>query len=166
MKARVDARRPLGVFGRAFRLGAVVVVLALLGYGSAFGSDDEFPFGPMTQYSFRIDPDGEIRALWVEAELADGTYRRLDISSSTDVGVARAELEGQLDRIIAEPARLEALAAAWTRLHPDRPALVRIVVGQDVVDLDGGRQTDRRSETFTEYLVPAAVPGSVPQAAS
>lgn len=155
--ADTSVRTPLPASAKAWRLGAVAVVLALLGYGSAFGSDDEFPFGPMTQYSFRIDPNGEIRALWVEADLADGSRRRLDISSSADVGVARAELEGQLDRIIADPSRLAALAQAWARLHPDRPELLRILVGQDVVELSGGRQDGRRSEVFTTW--DAGAPG-------
>lgn len=146
------AKRPaLTRAGRARRLGAAAVGLGLLLYGSAFGNDDLFPFGPMSQYSFRIDPQGEIRALWVEADLADGSHRRLDISSAGDVGVARAELEGQLDRIIADPERLAELADAWKRLHPDRPELRRITVGQDVVELTDGRQDQRRSDVFASW---------------
>ncbi len=152
------AKRPaLTRAGRVWRLGAAAVALGLLAYGSAAGDDDLFPFGPMSQYSFRIDPDGEIRALWVEADLADGSHRRLDISAAGDVGVARAELEGQLDRIIAEPDRLAELAAAWKRLHPDRPELRRIVVGQDVVELSGGRQDARRSDVFASWTAGAGI---------
>lgn len=152
------AKRPaLPVAGRLWRMGALAVVVGLLLYGSAWGDDDLFPFGPMTQYSFRIDPDGEIRSLWVEADLADGTHRRLDISNAGDLGVARAELEGQLDRIIAEPDRLETLAEAWVRLHPDRPELRRIVVGQDVIELSGGRQDGTRTDTFAAWSAGAGV---------
>jgi hypothetical protein len=151
LQAGVAKRRPLSAAGRAWRLGAVVLALGLLFYGSARGNDDLFPFGPMSQYSFRIDPDGEVRALWVEADLADGSHRRLDVSNAGDLGVARAELEGQLDRIIADPQRLATLADAWTRLHPDRPELRRIIVGQDVVELHHGREAGRRSEVFTTW---------------
>lgn len=147
-------RAPLPVAGRAWRLAAAGAVLGLLAYGSAVGTDDLFPFGPMTQYSFRIDPDGEIRTLWVEADLADGSHRRLDLSSAGDVGVARAEVEGQLDRIIAEPARLQQLADAWARLHPARPALRRVIVGQDVVELSDGDAAGRRVDVFTSWDVP------------
>jgi hypothetical protein len=151
LQAGAPKRKPLSRGGRFWRLGAVGVALGLLVYGSAWGDDDLFPFGPMSQYSFRIDPDGEVRALWLEADLADGSHRRLDISNAGDVGVARAELEGQLDRIIADPHRLSTLAEAWTRLHPDRPELRRIIVGQDVVELHDGREAGRRSDVFTSW---------------
>lgn len=152
------AKRPaLTGAGRCWRLAVSALALGLLGYGSAFGGDDLFPFGPMSQYSFRIDPQGEIRALWVEADLADGSHRRLDISSAGDVGVARAELEGQLDKIIADPGRLAGLAEAWRRLHPDRPELRRVTIGQDVVELTDGRQGQRRSDTFASWTAGAGI---------
>jgi hypothetical protein len=151
LQAGAPKRKPLSGTGRAWRLGAVAAAAGLLLYGSAGGSDDLFPFGPMSQYSFRIDPDGEVRALWVEADLADGSHRRLDISNADDIGVARAELEGQLDRIIADPSRLAELADAWANLHPDRPELRRITVGQDVVELHDGREAGHRSDVFTSW---------------
>ncbi len=157
LQAGAPKAKPLSGVGRAWRLGAVAAALGLLLHGSAWGDDDLFPFGPMSQYSFRIDPDGEIRALWVEADLADGSHRRLDISSAGDVGVARAELEGQLDRIIADPERLATLAEAWVRLHPDRPELRRIIVGQDVVELSDGRESGRRTDVFTTW---SSAPGA------
>lgn len=157
LQAGAPKRKPLSRGGRSWRLVVVAVGLGLLLYGSAWGDDDLFPFGPMSQYSFRIDPDGEVRALWVEADLADGSHRRLDISNADDIGVARAELEGQLHLIIAEPERLARLAEAWRRLHPDRPELRRITVGQDVVELSDGREGGRRSDVFTTW---SAAPGA------
>ncbi|MGQ0623270.1 MAG: hypothetical protein ACT4PP_01240 [Sporichthyaceae bacterium] len=152
------AERELGRLGKAWRLAAAGAVLGVLAWTSAVGTDDAFPLGPLTQYSFRIDPNGEIRALWVAADLADGTTRRLDISSSADVGVNRAELEGQLDRIIADPSRLATLAQAWAGKHPERPALRRIVVGQDVVELRNGARAGRRIDIFTSWTVLSEVP--------
>ena len=157
MDLQAPKRKPLSRSGRGWRMGAVAAGVGLLIYGSAWGSDDLFPFGPMSQYSFRIDPDGEVRALWVEADLADGSHRRLDISNADDVGVARAEIEGQLDRIIADPQRLSELADAWAELHPDRPALRRIIVGQDVVELHNGSEAGHRTDVFTSW---SAAPNS------
>lgn len=157
LQAGAPKRKPLSAVGRTWRLGAVAVALVLLIHGSAVGDDDQFPFGPMSQYSFRIDPDGEIRALWVEADLVDGSHQRLDISNAGDVGVARAEIEGQLHLILADPDRLATLAEAWHRLHPDRPELRRIIVGQDVVELADGREAGRRTDVFTSWN---AAPGS------
>jgi hypothetical protein len=146
-------RVSLSAPARAWRLGAVGAVAALLFYGSAWGQDDNFPFGPLNQYSFRIDRNGEIRALWLDADTAAGTHLRLDISSSEDVGIARAEIEGQLDRIIAEPARLQELAQAYARLHPARPRLTRLTVGQDVTLLRDGRPSGTRTDVFTHWEV-------------
>jgi hypothetical protein len=145
--------RRAGSASRAWRLGASAAVVGALLYGSAFGEDDLWPFGPMNQYSFRIDPNGEIRALWLEADTSAGTHIRPDISAAGDVGVARAELEGQLDRIIAAPQRLQTLADAWRRLHPDRPALTELTVGQDVVVLRDGREAGHRRDVFTSWHV-------------
>jgi hypothetical protein len=148
-----EPRTLLRTGARVWRLGAVGAVAALLLYGSAWGQDDNFPFGPMNQYSFRTDPNGEIRALWLDADTAAGTHLRLNIASSADVGIARAEIEGQLDRIIAEPARLQELADAYARLHPDRPRLTGLTVGQDVTLLRRGRPHGRRTDVFTHWDV-------------
>jgi hypothetical protein len=131
----------------------VSVVAALLLYGSAWGEDDNFPFGPMNQYSFRTDPNGGISALWLDADTVTGAHLRLNIAGSGDVGIARAELEGQLDRILADPSRLQELARAWARLHPDRPRLVRLTVGQDVTELRHGRPAGRHTDVFTHWDV-------------
>jgi len=129
-------------------------VLGALCYGSARGDDDLFPFGPMNQYSFRVDPNGMIRSLWLEVDTTAHTHVRVDLSSALEVGVSRAELEGQLDRIITAPARLQQLAAAWGALHPDRPRLTELTVGQDVVLLRHGRAAGHRRDVFTSWTVP------------
>jgi hypothetical protein len=131
----------------------VGAVAALLLYGSAWGGDDQFPFGPMNQYSFRTDPNGGISALWLDADTAAGTHLRLNIASSADVGIARAELEGQFDRIRADPSRLQELAEAWARLHPDRPRLTRLTMGQDVTQLHHGRPAGRHTDVLTHWDV-------------
>jgi hypothetical protein len=148
-----EPRPALRAAARVWRLGAVGAVAALLLYGSAWGQDDNFPFGPMNQYSFRTDPNGPISALWLDADTAAGTHLRLNIAGSDDVGIARAELEGQLDRILADPSRLQELAQAWARLHPDRPGLTRLTVGQDVTQLHHGHPAERHTEVFTHWDV-------------
>ena len=116
LQAGAPKGKPLSGVGRAWRLGAVAGALGLLLYGSVWGDDDVFPFGPLSQYSFRIDPDGEIRALWVEADLADGSHRRLDISNAGDVGVARAELE-EIGRASCRERVLSVCRSRWSPYH-------------------------------------------------
>jgi hypothetical protein len=145
--------RAAAPLAKTWRLAAAAALIGALAYGSHRGDDDLFPFGPMTQYSFRIDPDGEIRALWLDADDASGKHFRVDLSNSAAIGVARAELEGQLDKIVADPSRLQALATAWVNLNPDRPALTRLVVGTDVITLRGGREAQRRADTLVSWDV-------------
>ena len=113
--------------GRRARLAAAGAVLAALGYGTVWGSDDDFPFGPMVQYAFAADPDGTVGDLFVEADTAAGSRVRV-VLSAQGVGIVRAEVEGQLDRIRRDPSWLQAIADAHARLHPDEPRYVRLRV--------------------------------------
>lgn len=104
---------------RAWRLIAAGAVLAALAYGTVWGTDDHFPFGPLTQYAFAADPNGTVPDLYIEAETPAGlTKVRL---SPDGVGIVRAEVEGQLDAIRRDPSLLQGIADAHHRLHPDEP---------------------------------------------
>jgi hypothetical protein len=106
--------------GRAWRLAASAVVLALLAYGTVWGTDDHFPFGPLTQYAFAADPNGTVPDLYIEAETSAGTVVKVPLSPD-GVGIGRAEVEGQLDAIRRDPSLLQGIADAHRRLHPDEP---------------------------------------------
>jgi len=122
-------------------------------YGSAYGEDDLWPFGPMVQFAFRTDPDGEIRSTFIDADTMDGRRTRVDLSSG-GVGVGRAEVEGQLTKIVAEPFRLQDIATAQRRLHPDQPQFAVLYLRQDVIDLQDGRKAAERTETLATWTVP------------
>src|SRR4029450_13087315 len=93
--------------GRRVRLTAVAIVLALLLAGSLWGDDDEFPFGPFRMYSTRADPNAPVVSTRVVGVTAAGEEVRL---SGGEVGVRRAEFEGQLARIVDRPELLGLLA--------------------------------------------------------
>lgn len=112
---------------RRARLIATAAVLAGLAYGTVWGSDDDFPFGPMVQYAFAADPDGTVGDLFIEADDASGRRVRVVLAPG-GVGIVRAEVEGQLDLIRRDPSWLQAIADAHARLHPDRPRYVRLHV--------------------------------------
>jgi hypothetical protein len=121
-------------------------------YGSAYGSDDLFPFGPLTQYAFRTDPNGEIRATSIEADTTDGRRVTVDLSPR-GVGIGRAEIEGQLGQIIHDPSLLQAIATAQRRLHPEQAQFVRLYLRQQVIDLDHGTKADEYTETLATWTV-------------
>lgn len=115
--------------GRRARTASTLVVGGLLLAGTLFGQDDDFPFGPFRMYSTRDDPDGVVRSARVEAVDARG---RVLVVPDSATGLRRAEIEGQADRFVREPALLGQVSRAHDRLHPDEPAyeVVRVVVSE------------------------------------
>jgi hypothetical protein len=124
--------------GRRLRLSAVAVVLALLVAGSVWGDDDEFPFGPFRMYSTRADLNAPVVSTRVVGLTEAGEELRL---SGGEVGLRRAEFEGQLDRIAEEPWLLGLLAESFARAHPSAPPLTAVQVVQRRFELVDGAQT-------------------------
>ncbi|RBY96609.1 hypothetical protein DQ237_08265 [Blastococcus sp. TF02-8] len=137
--------------GRAWRLLASGVVLALLLAGSLWGDDDEFPFGPFRMYSTRADPNAPVVSTRTVALTAEGEELKL---SGGEVGLRRAEFEGQLDRVQEDPALLGLLADAYVERHPQAPDLVAVQVVQRRYELVDGRQTGRFTDrVLVEYVL-------------
>ena len=137
--------RPLSRGGRAVRLSLVVVGLVLLLVGSLFGQDDEFPFGPFRMYSTTDKLDAPVKSLRLEAVNDAGA--RIVLSDS-DTGLRRAEIEGQLGRIKADPELLDAVATAYHARRPDRPRLTEVDVVVRLIALHDGRPTGQWKDDF------------------
>lgn len=119
-------------------LSGAAVVGALL-YSSAYGSNDAFPLGPMTQFAFSVQDDGgAINSFWLEADTADGRHVKLSMDA-VGTGMKRAEIEGQMSRIVRDPSLLQGIADGRHRLHPGKPRLTRVYVVQEIKKLDGGK---------------------------
>lgn len=138
--------------GRRWRLAVSVVALGLLAYGSIAGRDRNYPIGPMTQYAFYIDPNGEVASTQMWAETTAGT--EVPVPLDGRLGIRRAEVENQLSRIRADPALLRTVAQAQERRYPDQPQFVRLYIRQVVYPLH-----DRvPGRPFTRTLVTWTVP--------
>lgn len=129
----------LGRGARLWRsLGGAAVVGALF-YASAYGSNDDFPLGPMTQFAFSVKNDGGvIGSYWLEADTADGRHVELS-RDAVGTGMKRAEIEGQMSRIVRDPSLLQGIADGQRRLHPDEPRLTRVYVVQEIKKLEHGK---------------------------
>jgi hypothetical protein len=126
------------------------VVAALLLWGTFWGQDDDFPFGPLRQYSTATDPNGLVWVTHAYGRFEDGIERPL---LEGDVGMRIAELDGQLHRIRAEPELLLPLADAYHQRHPDGPRLVRLRLQRDAKDLEGREVVGRRTRIAAEVWV-------------
>lgn len=122
--------------GRRLRLGGLVVAAVLLLLGTAVGGDDDFPFGPFRMYATADDPNGQVLSTTLEALTAGGQAVTVD---ERDIGLRRAEYEGQLARVT--PAVLHQLVEVHARRRPGGPAWVGLRVVQ------------------TEYLLHHGTPG-------
>lgn len=128
----------LGARGRVVRVLVAVAGIALLVDGSAFGSDDRWPFGPMSQYAMTVPHDTTIDYTRISALTDAGTT--VDVPLNIEgAGVARAEIEARIPQIVADPSLLQSVADGWARKHPDRPRYVRLDLIRDTTTLTGGR---------------------------
>lgn len=102
--------------------------------GSVWWTDDAFPFAPFRMFSHANDPDGVVRSMRLEADLASGERIRLDASA---VGLRRAELEEQTPSNRRVPdERLAAIADVYNRRNDDPIVHLQVIVRR--VDLVGG----------------------------
>lgn len=135
--------------GRRGRLAAVAVVLALFLAGTVWGDDDEFPFGPFRMYSTRNDPNTPVISTRAVALTAAGEEVRL---SGGQVGLRRAEFEGQINRLRAHPELLGLLAEAYLEDNPAAPELVSVQMIHRRFELADGRPTGDYTDTVVvEY---------------
>jgi hypothetical protein len=153
--AELTGVRRVGRLGLAWRLAALAAVVGLAGYGTGFGDDDMWPFAPMSQFAFRVDRDSEIRAVRVDALTTGGAEIRVSLSPA-GIGMARAEIEGQLPRIVEDPSLLQNLALAQRRRHPGQPQFRRIYLREQVTTLRDGRAVGEHVETLATWDVPDA----------
>jgi hypothetical protein len=130
--------------GRATRLVVTVIGALLLLAGSAWGTDDDFPFGPFSMYAGvngTNDPAPDTRVVGTDAT---GVVVFL---TERNTGIRRAEIEGQEAAYVADPARLRSLADAYSRLNGSAPPIVKVALIVRWHEIENSRVTgDSRDE--------------------
>ncbi|MEU8136663.1 hypothetical protein [Streptodolium elevatio] len=144
--------KSLSAFQRWWRAVAAALGIALIVHGSLLGNDDQFPFAPMSMFAFRTDPNGNIDSHYLEADTDAGTRVKVPMSRN-GAGMGRAELEGQLFKIMADPSLLQNLADTQRRLHPDTPHYVHIYVMRDRTVLRDGAKDHVVTEQLADWKV-------------
>jgi hypothetical protein len=111
--------------GRATRIIATVVGVALLLGGTLWGQDDKFPFGPFSMYAGVNGPNEPAPDTRVEGTDRTG---RVIVLNERNAGVRRAEIEGQEGAYVADPQRLARIADGYQGLNPAAPPLVKVAL--------------------------------------
>ena len=125
---------PLSRRGRRTRLLATAVLFGALVAGSAWGDDVHFPFGPFRMYASTEALDG-VTSWYVLVGIGpDGVRREIPTS---EVGLRRAELEGRVAAIAAEPALLGGLVELYVVRHPSEP-LTSLEIVRRTQPMEGG----------------------------
>ncbi|SDE20898.1 hypothetical protein SAMN05660485_00174 [Blastococcus fimeti] len=130
--------------GRRRRLSAVLIILALLLAGTVWGDDDAFPFGPFRMYSTRNDPNAPVISTRAVGVTAAGEEIKL---SGGQVGLRRAEFEGQIQRLREHPELLGLLADAFAEANPEAPELVAVQMVHRRFALSDGQPTGDYTDT-------------------
>jgi hypothetical protein len=139
-EATPGATRRLSPASAAWRVAAAFAGIAALIHGTLADSDDYFPFGSMAQYATAHDLDAKVRSTYVLADTESGQKRVRVPLNATGTGIGRAEVEGQLDRILADPSLLQTIADAYEAIHPERDQYTALYLMRDVYQLSDGYQ--------------------------
>ncbi len=137
---------------RAWRVALLAALAAAFVAGSVVGDDPWWPFGPWRMYSTSQAPTGSVWSTRIEVRTAeDDTWRPAPLSPA-NVGLNRAEVEGRIPRILADPALLGTLAESHSRLRPTSTAWVGVRVVRLHIGIVGGKVTgDDRAEVLAEW---------------
>lgn len=117
-------------------MGAILALLVAVVAGTFWGHDDHFPFGPFRMYSVANKTDGEIRVPALEVTTQSGKTMEMDFEV---MGLRRAEIEGQIDRFLVDPALLRHLVTSYERLHDTAERIVELRLIERVNYLRDGR---------------------------
>jgi hypothetical protein len=141
--------------GRGRRVLLLLVLASLFLAGTAVGQDDWWPFGPWRMFANSTSPSGSVYSLRIEVQDGrDPTWRLAPLSPSS-VGLNRAEVEGRIPAMTADPAILGTLARSHSRLRPDEPAWRAVRVVRSEVLLSGGSPTGAVRDTpLVEWTAP------------
>ena len=117
------------------RLAVALAVLAALALGTAWGDDDNFPFGPFRMYSVRNDPNGTVKETRIRGTSIDGRELRIPFRA---FGLRRPEVDRQL-WWFADDDRLAEIMVQSYENSGSRPALSELRIIREVHQLRGGR---------------------------
>ena len=137
----------LPAFGRGWRLLLAFVLTALFLGGTTVGEDDWWPFAPWRMFANATPPSGSVISLRIEVRERGAPAWRIAPIALDSVGLNRAEVEGRVPQITADPTILATLASSHSRLRPDEPPWQGLRVVRNEVLLSGGVPTGAQRDT-------------------
>ncbi|MBD0292360.1 MAG: hypothetical protein ICV70_02130 [Jiangellaceae bacterium] len=140
--SQADVHR-LSRWSTSWRVLAAAAGIAALAHGTVADSDDFFPFGSMSQYASAHELDGQVRSAYMLADTETGRKQIPVPLHATGTGIGRAEVEGQLGRLVEDPSLLQTIADAYRAIHPERDQFTVLYLMRDTYQLRDGYVTGR-----------------------
>ncbi|CCH77327.1 conserved exported hypothetical protein [Nostocoides japonicum T1-X7] len=133
----------LSPVAKAWRIGVALLFTALFVAGSLVGNDPWWPFGPWRMFATSQATTGSVWSTGIEIRTdADPTWHPAPLTPE-NTGLNRAEIEGRIPQIVADPAMLGTLAHSHGRLRPDTPAWTGVRVVRHEIGVKDGHVTGR-----------------------
>jgi hypothetical protein len=146
----------LGRVGKTWRVAIVLALTALFCAGSLVGNDHWWPFSPWRMFSTSQAATGSVWSTGIEVQTADapGEWVRAPLNPE-NVGLNRAEVEGRIPQIEADPTRLGTLARSHSELRPHSAEWTALrVVRRLIVVVDRKPTGEVRTEVLAEWSSP------------
>lgn len=137
--------------GQRARSVAALITFGLLALATLVGSDDWFPFAPMRQYAYAVDPNGRTSTHFVEGVGADGAAVEIGFD---DIDMRPAELEGLLGPLDTRAGRMLDVLETFRANRPDAARTVGIRYMRLVVQLEDRRISPPRLIELTRVEAP------------
>jgi hypothetical protein len=146
----------IGAVARTWRTLVVVALAALFCAGSLVGDDHWWPFSPWRMFSTSQAATGSVISTGIEVQTSEapGEWVRAPLTPE-NVGLNRAEIEGRIPQIVADPARLGTLAVSHSELRPGAPTWTALrVVRRQIVVVDRKPTGEVRSQVLAAWSAP------------
>jgi hypothetical protein len=146
----------LSAVARTWRTLVVLTLTVLFCAGSLVGDDHWWPFSPWRMFSTSQAATGSVISTGIEVQTADapGEWVRAPLTPE-NVGLNRAEIEGRIPQIVADPSRLGTLATSHAELRPDSADWTALrVVRRQIVVVDRKPTGEVRTQVLAEWSGP------------
>ena len=131
------------------RVAVALGVLIALAFGTAWGDDDNFPFGPFRMYSVRNDPNGTVKETRIRGISSDGRELRIPFRA---FGLRRPEVDRQLWWFADDDWLAGILVQAYEN-RGGRPPLRELKIVREVHQLENGRPAGSLETTLGVWRI-------------
>ena len=143
----------LGATAKAWRVAVVLGLTVLFCAGSLVGQDDWWPFSPWRMFSTSQASTGSVISTGIEVQTAADPGHWVPAPLTPEnTGLNRAEIEGRIPQISADPERLGTLARSHAELRPDAPQWTALrVVRRQIVVVDRKPTGEVRTQVLAQW---------------